>query len=120
MGVLVVLQIVTAAGTGAAMQTALVALQASMPHKDVRCRAADELTAQMPMTTAVYGQVRLLGGSIGISIGSTIISSQFRSRAAGIVAYSPPSGVLDANVTRLYDIQVRFIRDTADLTLPAA
>ena len=114
MGVLVVLQIVTAAGTGAAMQTALVALQASMPHKDVRCRAADELT------TAVYGQVRLLGGSIGISIGSTIISSQFRSRAAGIVAYSPPSGVLDANVTRLYDIQVRFIRDTADLTLPAA
>lgn len=62
----------------------------------------------MPMTTAVYGQVRLLGGSIGISIGSTIISSQFRSRAASIAGYTAPSGsVLDANVTRLYDIQVR-------------
>ena len=54
------------------------------------------------------GLVRLIGSALGISIGSTVIASQFRARASGIAGYSVPAdSVLNADVTQLHGIQVR-------------
>ncbi|KAF8306334.1 MFS general substrate transporter, partial [Clavulina sp. PMI_390] len=59
---------VTALGTGCLFQPPLIAMQAAMPLKD------------MATTTGAFGFTRTLSGTIGISIGNAIYSSELRKR----------------------------------------
>ncbi|KAH9946136.1 MFS amino acid permease [Epithele typhae] len=63
---------VTAFGIGCLFQTPLIGLQAAMPLKD------------MATSTAAFVLIRTLGGTVGISIGEVIISSELRRRVAHI------------------------------------
>jgi hypothetical protein len=72
--------LVVGIGTGFLFQPPLIALQAAMP-----------LDA-MATSTATFGLVRTLGGTIGISIGDAILGSQLRKRLSRISGYSPSTG----------------------------
>lgn len=64
--------LVSALGIGALFQTPLIGLQAAMPLKD------------MATSTATFGFIRTLGGTVGISIGQAIISGFLRHKIAQI------------------------------------
>jgi hypothetical protein len=59
----VVYPLIAALGIGGLFQTPLIGLQAAMPLKD------------MATSTAAFGFIRTLGGTVGISIGQAIFSS---------------------------------------------
>ncbi|KAF9454660.1 MFS amino acid permease [Macrolepiota fuliginosa MF-IS2] len=59
----VVFPLIAALGLGCLFQTPLIALQAAMPLKD------------MATTTATFGFLRTLGGTVGISVGQAIFTS---------------------------------------------
>ncbi|KAF8342219.1 major facilitator superfamily domain-containing protein [Cantharellus anzutake] len=59
---------IAAIGTGCLFQTPLIALQAAMPLKD------------MATSTSAFTLLRMLGGTIGISVGNAIYSSELEKR----------------------------------------
>jgi len=59
----VIFPLIAALGLGCLFQVPLIALQAAMPLKD------------MATTTATFGFIRTLGGTVGISVGQAIFSS---------------------------------------------
>ncbi|RPD66097.1 MFS amino acid permease [Lentinus tigrinus ALCF2SS1-7] len=63
---------VSALGIGCLFQTPLIGLQAAMPLKD------------MATSTAAFVLIRTIGGTVGISVGQAIISSELRRRVASI------------------------------------
>ncbi|KAI0699708.1 MFS general substrate transporter [Cytidiella melzeri] len=63
---------VAAIGIGCLFQTPLIGLQAAMPLRD------------MATSTATFGFIRTLGGTIGISIGQAILSGFLRRKVAAI------------------------------------
>ncbi|RDX56815.1 MFS amino acid permease [Lentinus brumalis] len=64
--------LVAALGMGCLFQTPLIGLQAAMPLKD------------MATSTAAFVLIRSIGGTVGISVGQVIISSELRRRVANI------------------------------------
>lgn len=58
--------LVASLGVGILFQAPLIAVQAAMPHKE------------MATSTATFGLIRTLGGTIGISVGQAILSSVCR------------------------------------------
>ncbi|KAI0362066.1 MFS amino acid permease [Trametes cingulata] len=76
--------LVTALGVGCLFQTPLIGLQAAMPLKD------------MATSTAAFILIRTLGGTVGISVGEAIISSELRKRVshiAGLTIDTSPSAI---------------------------
>ncbi|KAI0374864.1 MFS amino acid permease [Pilatotrama ljubarskyi] len=75
---------VTAIGVGCLFQTPLIGLQAAMPLKD------------MATSTAAFVLIRSLGGTVGISVGEAIISSELRKRVShisGLTIDTSPSAI---------------------------
>ncbi|KAJ8463511.1 hypothetical protein ONZ51_g10204 [Trametes cubensis] len=68
--------LVAAMGIGCLFQTPLIGLQAAMPLKD------------MATSTAAFILIRTLGGTVGISVGEAIISSELRKRVSHIAGLS--------------------------------
>ncbi|KZO93352.1 MFS general substrate transporter [Calocera viscosa TUFC12733] len=92
--------LVAAIGTGCLFQPPLIGLQAAMPIKD------------MATSTATFGLLRTLGGTIGVSIGGAIYQSEVQRRAAAVPGWTPPSqSQLTSNVRQLSDIQPESLRD---------
>ncbi|KAI0748099.1 MFS amino acid permease [Daedaleopsis nitida] len=88
---------IAAIGIGCLFQTPLIGLQAAMPLKD------------MATTTAAFVLIRTLGGTVGISVGQAIISSELRKRVAKI-----PNLTIDTSPSSLTQL-VRQIPQIPDL-----
>jgi len=85
---------VSAAGLGCLLQTPLIALQAAMPIKD------------LATSTSTFGFVRLMGGTVGITIGQVIFINKLRKKLqkiAGVPLSSTPSN-LSESVRRLRNL----------------
>ncbi|PIL23975.1 MFS general substrate transporter [Ganoderma sinense ZZ0214-1] len=82
-----------------ALGTPLIGLQAAMPLKD------------MATSTAAFVLIRTLGGTVGISVGQAIISSELRERIAKI-----PGLTIDTSPSALTQLvrQIPRIADTAE------
>lgn len=92
--------LIAALGTGGLFQTPLIALQAAMPLRD------------MATSTSAFVLIRTLGGTIGISIGQAIWSSELRRRLSSIPGYHTDTspGALAQNVPILKNIQPEAVR----------
>ncbi|KAI6109565.1 MFS general substrate transporter [Pisolithus sp. B1] len=77
--------LVAALGLGCLFQSPLIGLQAAMPLKD------------MATSTGAFVFLRLLGGTIGITIGETIISSVLVQKLSGIQGLNIGTSVNDIN-----------------------
>ena len=90
--------LVTAIGVGCLFQTPLIGLQAAMPLRD------------MATSTATFGFLRTLGGTIGISIGQAIYSSVLKQKISslGIDFDTSPAALAES---------VRTLKDIADPTI---
>ncbi|KJA23787.1 hypothetical protein HYPSUDRAFT_39633 [Hypholoma sublateritium FD-334 SS-4] len=86
--------LVAALGVGCLFQTPLIGLQAAMPIKD------------MATTTGTFGFLRLLGGTVGISIGQAIYASTIRKKVANIpnLTLDTSPAALSQSVLKLKDI----------------
>ncbi|KAG7447925.1 MFS general substrate transporter [Guyanagaster necrorhizus] len=86
--------LIAALGLGTMFQVPLIALQAAMPLKD------------MATSTAAFGFIRTLGGTVGISVGEVVFSSTLTKRLAKIpnAESALPSGSLSESVRQLKDI----------------
>ncbi|KAI0064904.1 MFS amino acid permease [Artomyces pyxidatus] len=86
--------LVTALGVGCLFQAPLIALQAAMPLKDVAT------------STAAFGFVRTLGGTMGISIGQAIYSSVLKKKLADFPTggFDTSPAALSQGVKQLKDI----------------
>ncbi|RXW18730.1 hypothetical protein EST38_g7128 [Candolleomyces aberdarensis] len=73
----VIYTLIAALGLGCLFQTPLIGLQAAMPIKD------------MATSTATFGFIRTLGGTVGISAGQTIFSSVLLKKLAKIPDLPP-------------------------------
>ncbi|KZT58571.1 MFS general substrate transporter [Calocera cornea HHB12733] len=92
--------LVAAIGMGCLFQPPLIGVQAAMPLKD------------MATSTATYGLLRSLGGTIGISIGGAIYQSEVRRRVSQVPGWTPPLGAdLTSNVRQLSDIQPESLKN---------
>ncbi|EJU00412.1 MFS amino acid permease [Dacryopinax primogenitus] len=92
--------LVAAIGVGCIFQPPLIGLQAAMPIKD------------MATSTATFGLLRTLGGTIGISIGGAIYQSEVSRRASSIPGWTPPpQSQLTSDVRALSLIQPEALRD---------
>ncbi|KZS98567.1 MFS general substrate transporter [Sistotremastrum niveocremeum HHB9708] len=91
--------LVAGIGIGCLFQPPLIALQAAMPIN------------VMATSTATFGLVRTLGGTIGISIGDAIFASQLRRRLPQISGYHADTGAgLTNNIRGLNLIQPESVR----------
>ncbi|KAI0807335.1 MFS amino acid permease [Fomes fomentarius] len=90
---------VAAIGIGCLFQTPLIGLQAAMPLKD------------MATSTAAFVLIRTLGGTVGITVGQAIISSELRRRISSI-----PNLTVDTSPSALTQIvrQIPRISDVAE------
>ncbi|KAH9951233.1 major facilitator superfamily domain-containing protein [Amylocystis lapponica] len=70
---------VAAMGLGCLFQTPLIGLQAAMPVKD------------MATTTATFGFLRLLGGTVGVTIGEAILSGVLQKKVKNIPGLTIPT-----------------------------
>jgi len=88
--------LVTALGIGCLFQTPLIGLQAAMPLRD------------MATSTATFGFIRQLGGTVGLAMGETIISSILKKKVAQI-----PGLDIDTSAAALnqFVTQIKFISD---------
>ncbi|EMD38555.1 hypothetical protein CERSUDRAFT_135443 [Gelatoporia subvermispora B] len=88
--------LVTALGVGCLFQTPLIGLQAAMPLRD------------MATSTATFGFIRQLGGTVGLAMGETILSSILRKKVASI-----PGLDIDTSAAALnqFVTQIKFISD---------
>jgi len=85
--------LVTGLGIGCLFQPPLIALQASMP------------LAEMATSTATFGLMRTLGGTIGIAVGDAILTSELSRRLPKIQGFNSSSGVgLSGNIQSLSQI----------------
>ncbi|KAG8750552.1 hypothetical protein FRC11_010314, partial [Ceratobasidium sp. 423] len=92
---------VVALGCGGLLQAPLVGLHAAMPIKD------------MATATAAFGLIRLLGGTIGISIGGAIYGSEVKRRLAKVPGFSAANfsqGELQTDIHQLKHIQPEELR----------
>ncbi|SJL00547.1 related to multidrug resistance proteins [Armillaria ostoyae] len=92
--------LIAAVGLGTMFQVPMIALQAAMPLKD------------MATSTAAYGFIRTLGGTVGVSVGQVVFSSTLTKRLAKIpnAESSLPTGSLSESVRHLKniaDVQLR-------------
>ncbi|KAK0483776.1 MFS general substrate transporter [Armillaria novae-zelandiae] len=92
--------LIAAMGLGTMFQVPMIALQAAMPLKD------------MATSTAAYGFIRTLGGTVGVSVGQVVFSSTLTKRLAKIpnAEGSLPTGSLSESVRQLKniaDVQLR-------------
>ncbi|KAI0030373.1 MFS amino acid permease [Vararia minispora EC-137] len=86
--------LVSALGVGCLFQTPLIALQAAMPLKD------------MATSTATFGFIRTLGGTIGVAIGQAIYSSELRRRITALgINFDTSAAALAQSVRTLKDLQ---------------
>lgn len=85
--------LVAAIGIGGLFQVPLIGLQAAMPLRD------------MATSTASFGFLRTLGGTIGVSVGEAILSSELRRKIRNI-----PDLNIDTSPSALNEI-VRQIKD---------
>ncbi|GJJ12694.1 hypothetical protein Clacol_006938 [Clathrus columnatus] len=92
--------LIAAIGVGGLFQTPLIALQASMPLKD------------MATSTAAMVLIRTLGGTIGISVGQAIWSSELVKRLPSISGFHADTspGALAQSVPSLKNIQPASVR----------
>ncbi|KAF8969828.1 major facilitator superfamily domain-containing protein [Flammula alnicola] len=97
----VVYPLIAAIGLGCLFQTPLIGIQAAMPIKD------------MATSTATFGFIRTLGGTVGISIGQAIYTSFLRQKLAHI-----PNLTLDTSPNALSQ-SVRHLKDIPDPTTRA-
>ncbi|KAH0583751.1 hypothetical protein J132_00776 [Termitomyces sp. J132] len=86
--------LIAALGLGNLFQTPLIGLQAAMPIKD------------MATSTATFGFIRTLGGTVGISIGQAIFSSTVSKKVARIpnVTIDTSPGGLSQSIRTLKNI----------------
>ncbi|KAF8873113.1 MFS general substrate transporter [Infundibulicybe gibba] len=92
---------ITGFGLGGLFQVPLVALQAAMPINE------------MATTTSAYNLLRNLGGTMGISIGGAIYTSEVQKQLSRIQGYHPATGFqLTNDVRGLSQIQPLEIRDS--------
>ncbi|KAJ7219408.1 MFS general substrate transporter [Mycena pura] len=89
-----VFPLIAAFGIGSLFQTPLIALQAAMPLKD------------MATSTAAFGFIRTMGGTIAIAMGQAIITSTLRKKIANItdLSFDTSAASLSQNVLKLKDI----------------
>ncbi|KDR73516.1 hypothetical protein GALMADRAFT_614600 [Galerina marginata CBS 339.88] len=87
----VVYPLVASIGVGCLFQTPLIGLQAAMPIKD------------MATSTATFGFLRVIGATVGISIGQAIYTSVLRKKIARIpnVGFDTSPAALSQSVHRL-------------------
>jgi len=96
-------------GVGCLFQPPLIALQAAMPLED------------MATSTATFGLLRTLGGTVGISVGGAIYSSELQRRIANLGLQGPigNSGSLGQlmgdiqQISRIPDVAVRTLLEHA-------
>lgn len=95
-----ILPLIAAIGIGGLFQTPLICLQAAMPLRD------------MATSTGVMVLIRTLGGTIGISVGQAIWSSELRKRIRTIPNFTADtsSGGLLQGVKMLKNIQPESLR----------
>ena len=90
-------------GCGCLFQPPLIGLQAAMPLKD------------MATSTATFTLIRMLGGTIGISVGDTIFTTELTKRLAQVPGFSNSSsasgGALVTSFTGLTQIQPVSLRE---------
>ncbi|EPT06037.1 hypothetical protein FOMPIDRAFT_1021147 [Fomitopsis schrenkii] len=84
-GVKEAIPLIGALGLGCLFQTPLIGLQAAMPLKD------------MATSTATFGFIRLLGGTIGITVGDAILSSVLQKKVKGIVGLNVNTSASNLN-----------------------
>ncbi|KAG6836786.1 hypothetical protein H0H93_003207 [Arthromyces matolae] len=89
-----VFPLITGIGIGCLFQPPLIGLQAAMPTKD------------MATSTAAFGFIRTIGGTVGISIGQAIFSSTLRKKISKIanITINTSSGGLSQSIRSLKDI----------------
>ncbi|TFK42410.1 MFS amino acid permease [Crucibulum laeve] len=94
MAVKVIYPLIAAIGLGCLFQMPMIALQAAMPIRD------------MATSTAAFGLIRTLGGTVGISIGQAIFSSTLIKKVARIpnLALDTSPGALSQSVGQLKSI----------------
>ncbi|KAG1754579.1 MFS general substrate transporter [Suillus lakei] len=90
---------ITALGIGCLFQTPLIGLQAAMPIKD------------MATSTGAFVFLRTLGGTVGITIGETILSSVLQQKLRGIQGLT-----INTSVAALND-SVKLISSISDPTV---
>ncbi|CAA7271543.1 unnamed protein product [Cyclocybe aegerita] len=98
----VVYPLIAAIGLGCLFQTPLIGLQAAMPIRD------------MATSTATFGFIRTLGGTVGISIGQAIYSSTLAKKVAHI-----PNADIDTSPAALSQ-SVSHLKSIPDPVLRAA
>ncbi|KAF7792981.1 hypothetical protein EIP86_004086 [Pleurotus ostreatoroseus] len=94
--------LIAALGIGCLFQTPLIGLQAAMPLRD------------MATSTATFGFIRTLGGTVGISIGQAILSGFLRRKVRDI-----PGLDIDTSPAALNQV-VRQIKNIPDATTRTA
>lgn len=98
--------LIAGVGSGALFQPPLMGLQAAMPLKD------------MATSTATFTLIRTLGGTVGISVGDTIFTTELVKRLAKVPGYASSSaaqssggGVAITSFTGLTQIQPVSLRE---------
>ncbi|KAG6814513.1 hypothetical protein H0H92_000038 [Tricholoma furcatifolium] len=96
----VIFLLISALGLGCLFQTPLIGLQAAMPIKD------------MATSTATFGFIRTLGGTVGISIGEAIFTSIVAKKLVKIpnLTFNTSPGALTESVRQLKDIPRTIVR----------
>jgi len=94
----VVFPLITAIGLGCQFQSPLIGLQAAMPLKD------------MATSTATFGLLRLLGGTVGVAVGQAVYTSQLSKRLP-LIPDLPPG-----TTPQILSQRVRVIQDLPPLT----
>lgn len=92
--------LIASIGVGPLFQAPLIALQSAVS------------VSQMATTTSCFGLIRTLGGTIGISVGGAIYSSELTRRLSGIQGYAAQTGAeLSGNVSGLINIEPVAVRE---------
>ncbi|KAI0267073.1 MFS general substrate transporter [Gloeopeniophorella convolvens] len=92
--------LIAGAGLGGLFLLPLIGLHAAMPVKD------------MATSTAAYALVRLIGSTVGVSVGQAIWSSELRQRLSRIAGVPPnlTSSALADSVRRLHNVEPPALR----------
>ncbi|TBU28734.1 MFS general substrate transporter [Dichomitus squalens] len=90
--------IIAGAGIGGLFQVPMIALHASMPRSD------------MAAASAVFMLFRLVGSSIGVSVGDTIFTNEVRKRLASIPDYVQHGRINTDDLRALSSIQPESLR----------
>ncbi|KAI0267028.1 major facilitator superfamily domain-containing protein [Gloeopeniophorella convolvens] len=95
-----ILPLIAGIGVGGLFQVPLIAMHAAMPLKD------------MAASTAALGVVRYMGGTMGVSVGQAIWSSELRRRTRHISTstFDLSSAALADSVRKLKDVQPAELR----------